>query len=165
VNPDLLRRRGGTRNKRGRDADKRAGRSSTGIALACHLKAGAASDIDTLYLDLDPHRRHVAMLDLTADELTERLRRHAACLPDELYLYVRFSRKYDCPLTPAQLSDLRPRVVFGSPERDIGRYPLIQIGVMAAVGNRVRIGRATALVRAALASVQVARNFIGGEKQ
>ena len=161
MNPDLLRRRGGARKARGRDADKRAGLSPIGTALAGRLMSQPATDIDALSLDLDPRRRHIAMLDLTPDELAERLRRHAACLPDELYLYVRFSRKYDCPLSLAELDGLRPRVVFGTPERDVGPFPLIQIGDVSGVGNRVRIGRTTALVRAALASVQVARKFTG----
>lgn len=162
MNPDLLRRRGGPRNKRGREADMRAGQSARGAAMAAHFMFQSGGDLNTLLLDLDTRRRHIAMLDLTPEELADRLRRHAACLPDDLYLYVRFSRQYDCPLAPSQLDALRPRVIFGTPERDIGLFPLIQIGDMTAIGNRVRIGRSTSLVRAALASVQVARRFADG---
>jgi hypothetical protein len=164
LNPDLLRRRGGSHNARGRAADMRAGVSKQGGALVEHFMTRNVEDIETLSLDLDPRRRHVAMLDLSADELAVRLSRHAACLPDELHLHVRFSRKYDCPLSPLQLEALRPRVQFGTPERDVGPFPLLQVAEVAAPMNRVRIGRATALVRAALASVQVVRQFVNGSR-
>lgn len=125
-----------------------------------HFMLRASADLDALALDLDPRRRHVGMLaDLSGDELAERLRRHAACLPDDLLLYVRFSAKYECPVRPAALAALQPRVKLGTPERDIGRFPLIQIADVAAPGNRVRIGRLTALVRAALVAAKVASQF------
>lgn len=161
MNPDLLRRRrSGPRRERGRDADLRAGSSERGGALVKHFMARDAHDLDMLALDLDPRRRHVALLDdLSADELTERLRGHTACLPDDLLLHVRFSRKYACPLDPVRLDSLRPRVQFGTPERDVGPFPLIQIADLAAPDNRVRIGRLTALVRAALAAVQMTQKL------
>jgi hypothetical protein len=165
MNTDLLRRRrSGPRKRRGSEADQRAGQSERGGVLVVHFLRHPASDLDDLALDLDPRRRHVSMLeDLSGDELAERLRRHAACLPDDLLLNVRFSAKYPCPVSPAALAALRPRVQSGSPERDIGRFPLIQIADIAAPGNRVRIGRLTALVRAALASARVARQFSAQE--
>lgn len=164
MNPDLFRRRGGPRRQRGRDADQRAGQSDRGKALVVHFMQRAAADLDALALDLDPRRRHVGMLDdLSGDELAERLRRHAACLPDDLLLYVRFSAKYECPVHPAALAALQPRVRFGDSERDVGRFPLIQIADVAEPGNRVRIGRLTALVRAALVSAKVASQFSPGE--
>jgi hypothetical protein len=121
-------------------------------------------DLEALTLDLDPRRRHVGMLDnLSGDELAERLRCHAACLPDDMLLYVRFSAKYECPVNPSALDALQPRVKFGHPERDVGKFPLIQIADVAEPGNRVRIGRLTALVRAALVSAKVASQFGQGE--
>jgi hypothetical protein len=120
-----------------------------------------ADNLDALSLDLDVRRPHVGTLaDLSGQELAERLRRHAACLPADLLLHVRFSAKYACPVSPVALATLRPRVQIGDPERDVGPFPLIQIADVAAPGNRVRIGRLTALVRAALASAKVARQFI-----
>lgn len=164
MNPELFRRRGGPRRQRGRDADQRAGQSDRGKALVVHFMQRAAADLNALTLDLDPRRRHVGMLDdLSGDELAERLRRHAACLPDDMLLYVRFSAKHECPMHPAALAALQPRVKFGDPDRDVGRFPLIQIADVAEPGNRVRIGRLTALVRAALVSAKVASQFSQGE--
>lgn len=160
MNPNLSRRRSGSPKQRGCKADRNAGSSERGGALVTHFMTCAAHDLDALALDLDPRRRHVALLDdLTGEALAERLRRHAACLPDDLLLHVRFSRKYACPVDPARLDALRPRVQFGTPERDVGRFPLIQVAEVAAPANRVRIGRLTALVRAALASTQVVRKL------
>lgn len=161
MNPDLLRRRrSGPRKPRGRDADRRAGQSERGGALVAHFMNCPPDDLDALSLDLDVRRPHVGMLaDLSGQELAARLRRHAACLPDDLLLHVRFSAKYDCPVSPVALATLRPRVQIGDPERDIGRFPLIQIADVAAPSNRVRIGRLTSLVRAALASAKVASQF------
>ena len=162
MNPDLLKRRGGARNERGRDADKRAGKSELAQGLVGHFLACRADNVDTLAVDLDPRRRHVPMLDLSASELGERLNTNAATLPSSLCLHVRFSSQYDCPLDEALLASLHPRVHIGRPERDVGRFPLIQIADACAPANRVRIGRLTALVRAALASTQVVRDIQQG---
>ena len=158
---DLMHRRsGGAPRPRGRQADRRAGSSDDGGVLVVHFMSCATHDLDALALDLDPGRRHIGMLaGISGDELVERLRRHAACLPENMLLHVRFSSRYECPVDPAQLADLRPRVQFGSQERDIGRFPLIQIADLAAPANRVRIGRLTALVRAALVSAKLALRF------
>jgi hypothetical protein len=164
MNPDLLRRRGGGSPKpRGLKADLRSGSSTSGGALVKHFMTRSAHDVEALSLDLDRRRRYVGMLDdLSGDELAERLRRHAACLPDDLLLHVRFSSKYECPVDPVQLDSLRPRVQFGTPERDIGHFPLIQVADLAAPTNRVRIGRLTSLVRAALVSAKVAAQISKG---
>ena len=159
----LGRRRSGPRRPRGREADRRAGQSDRGGDLVAHFMQCSPDDLDALSLDLDVRRLHVRMLDdLSGKELSERLHRHATCLPDDLLVHVRFSTKYECPLSPTVLATLRPRVQIGSPERDVGRFPLIQIADVEDPGNRVRIGRLTALVRAALASAKVARQFTEG---
>jgi hypothetical protein len=161
----LLRRRGGDSHGRDARADRKAGASDEGARLVEHFLTASPRDAKFLLQDLDPSRRHVKMLDLTPAKLEARLARHTRCIPDDLLLYVRFSSKYDCPLDVTAQERLKPRVLFGPPERDVGPFPLIQIATVAAPMNRVRTGRATVLVRAALSAVQATQSLVSGGAQ
>jgi len=156
---DYLRRRGGSTQgrPRARDVDRRAGASRRGAALVGHFLSRDPAAVDRLMEDLDVRRRHVKLLDLSAAQLERRLASHGACLPDDLLLLVRFSTKHDCLLDADARARLAARTRFGSPERDVGRFPLIQVCELAAPDNRVRTGRSTAMVRAALGAVRATR--------
>ena len=161
----LLRRRGGDSHGRGARSDRAAGSSAEGVRLVEHFMEMPPRDAANLLLDLDPARRHVKTLELSPGRLEDRLARHARCLPSDLLLYVRFSRQHNCPLDVLAQDRLSPRVFFGPLERDVGRFPLIQIATVAAPTNRVRTGRATVLVRAALSAAHDSQALIAGIRQ
>jgi hypothetical protein len=154
---DLHKRRGGKAKTAGLKADLRMSESALATELATHLASVSANTLKTLAEDLDARRRHVGKLDLSPARLLARLELHAKALPPSLFLYVRFSSKYPVPLDMKTLETLRPSVAFGPVEKNLGHYPLIQVGSHKSPNNRVSIGRATVLVRAAVAAAIVAR--------
>jgi hypothetical protein len=153
----LHKRRGGVARPRGMAADLRLSESSLAEKLIATFADASDSVLQTLSEDLDPQRTNVGRLHLLPTALFARLQTVAQALPPFMFLYVRFSSKYEVPLTIEQMETLGPRVAFGSRERNIGRHPLIQIGLTESPDNRVTTGRTSVLVRSAVAAALAAR--------
>ena len=154
---DLHKRRGGKAKPGGLKADLSMSESSLAQEIVNHLVEIPAVTLKLMAEDLDVRRKYVGKLDLTPAQLQDRLGIHATALPDSVFLYVRFSSKYPVPLDMNAMNTLRPRVVFGPLDKNLGHYPLIQVGLMSSPGSRVSTGRVTVLVRAAISAAIAAK--------
>lgn len=165
-------RRGQSRGDRGRETDKRLVRSSVGDAFVEHFAQLSIEQLNLLKVCLDVNRSALLLLSSSRQSNMQRIQELSKIMPlGVARLLVREAANSPLEPSPNVVESLEETVVFGDPERDVGKHPLYQVEPVEAQTpsqpsrtqhNRKRTGPFTGLARATCIAALAAHETLGG---